>query len=496
MMKRVIPWAIFAVFVASVAVSALGWRATSREGFDLGAFGRLPVSFGGRVRPMESVGRMGLLQVRGTVDVPLGQGDGRWAIGGNRLSSTEWLLEVLVKPDVADTRRVFPVGDPTLVSKLHLEPAADAAGYFTFKELSPHDAEISKEANRIGKILPAKRAAWERELFALRLRLASYERLKNSLQGNSLLQLEAKGAPLQYDLAALLTTYRANLAEAAKVAVRRQRGGAGATLDGQKVSDMMAFARPFTAVSRIGVIAMIPPERAGDSRAGWKNMGEVIVNSARTARLPAPVTQLVAITSEFAHGSPATFNRLVDVYGRWLSSNGLGPALRRARYESFYNLLQPYAKAIALYLVALLFICGSWAGRSTTLYRSGLLVAALAIALHSAGLLLDMMLTGRLPVFGPLALMALVSWAVAVGAFIFERSSWSSGRGSALAIGAAAALLTLVAAHALTPAGLTLVVAEVVSVPFAVAVLLALMMLPLGRERAIQAPAGAAPVPA
>ncbi len=468
MMKRVIPWTIFAVFVASVAASALGWRATSRDGFDLGAFGRLPVSFGGRVRPMESVGRMGLLQVRGTVD-------------------TEWLLEVLVKPDVADTRRVFPVGDPTLVSKLHLEPAADAAGYFTFKELSPHDAEISNEANRIGKILPAKRAAWEQEAFALRLRLASYERLKNSLQGNSLLQQEAKGAPLQYDLAALLTTYRANLAEAAKVALRRQRGGAGA-LDNQKALDMMAFARPFTAVSRIGVIAMIPPQRAGDSRDGWKNMGEVIVNSARTARLP--------ITSEFAHGNPATFNRLVDVYGRWLSANGLGPALSRARYESFYNLLQPYAKAIALYLVALLFICGSWAGRSTTLYRSGLLVAALAIALHSAGLMLDMMLTGRLPVFGPLALMALVSWAVAVGAFIFERSSWSSGRGSALAIGAAAALLTLVAANAMTPAGLTLVVAEILSVPFAVAVLLALIVLPLGRERSIQAPAAAAPVPA
>ncbi len=495
MMKRVIPWTIFAVFVASVAASALGWRATSRDGFDLGAFGRLPVSFGGRVRPMESVGRMGLLQVRGTVDIPLGQGDARWAIGGDRLSSTEWLLEVLVKPDVADTRRVFPVGDPTLVSKLHLEPAADAAGYFTFKELSPHDAEISNEANRIGKILPAKRAAWEQEAFALRLRLASYERLKNSLQGNSLLQQEAKGAPLQYDLAALLTTYRANLAEAAKVALRRQRGGAGA-LDNQKALDMMAFARPFTAVSRIGVIAMIPPQRAGDSRDGWKNMGEVIVNSARTARLPAPVTQLAAITSEFAHGNPATFNRLVDVYGRWLSANGLGPALSRARYESFYNLLQPYAKAIALYLVALLFICGSWAGRSTTLYRSGLLVAALAIALHSAGLMLDMMLTGRLPVFGPLALMALVSWAVAVGAFIFERSSWSSGRGSALAIGAAAALLTLVAANAMTPAGLTLVVAEILSVPFAVAVLLSLIVLPFGRERAIQAPAAAAPVPA
>jgi len=495
MMKRVIPWTIFALFLAAVATSALGWRATSRDGFDLGAFGRLPVSFGGRVRPMESIGRMGLLQVRGTLDVPLGQGDGRWAIGGTRLSSTEWLLEVLVKPEVADTRRVFPVRDATLVSKLQLTPAADAGGYFTFKELSPRDAEISKEANRIGKVLPAKRAAWEREMVELRLRLASYERLKNSLQANSLLQQEAKGAPLQYDMMAQLTTYRANLAEAARVAARRKSGGKE-TLDMKKAADLTTFVRPFAVVSRIGVIDMIPPPRPGDSRTGWKNMGETIVESARTARLPAPVTQLTAISSAFAQGSPATFNRLVDAYRRWLSSNGLAPALRRARYESIYNVLQPYAKAIALYLVALLFLCGAWAGRSATLYRSGLLVAALAIALHSAGLLLDMMLTGRLPVFTPLALMALVSWVVALGALTFERSSWSSGRGRALAIGAAVALLTLVAAHALTTAGLTLVVAEVLSAPLAVAMLLALIVLPLARERAIAAPAGAAPVPA
>ena len=494
MMKRVIPWAVFAVFVAFVAASAPAWRATSHEGFDLAGFGRLPVGFGGRVRPMDSVARMGLLQVRGTLDVPLGRGEGRWPIGGNRLSATEWLLEVLVKPDVADTRRIFPIADATLLSKLQLKPAPDAAGYFTFKEIAPRNGQISSEANRISKILPAKQAPWEREMAALRFRLASYERLKNSLQANSLLQGDAKGAPLQYDMTQLLTTYRANLAETARVAARRKRGGTEA-LDPAKVADMMAFVRPFAAVSRLSVIAPIPPPRPGDSRDGWMNIGAVIVDSSRTARLPAPVTQLAAITSAFASGNPATFNRLVDVYQRWLASNAMGPALRRARYEFFYNLLQPYAKAVALYLVAVIFLCAAWRGRSATLYRSGVLAAALAIALHSTGLLLDMMLTGRLPVFSGLALMALCSWAIAVGTFAFEQSS---GRSRVLAVGAAVAMLMLVTAHAFSPAGLTLLVAEVASVPFAIAVALALalVVLPLARERAVRAPAEAAPVPA
>jgi hypothetical protein len=495
MMKRVIPWTVFAVFVAFVAASAPGWRAASHEGFDLAGFGRLPVGFSGRVRPMDSVARMGLLQVRGTVDVPLGRGDSRWPIGGTRLSATEWLLEVLVKPDVADTRRIFPIADATLLSKLQLKPAPDAAGYFTFKEIAPRNGQISTEATRISKILPAKQAPWERQLVALRFRLASYERLKNSLQANSLLQGDAKGAPVQYNFTQLLTAYRANLAETARVAAQRQRGNKNASLDPAKAAEMMAFVRPFTAVSKLSVIATIPSPRPGDSRDGWMNIGAVIVASARTAKLPAPVTQLAAISSEFASGNPATFNRLVDGYQGWLASNAMGPALRRARYEFFYNLLQPYAKAVALYLVAVIFLCAGWKGRSAMLYRSGVLVAALAIALHSTGLLLDMMLSGRLPVFSGLALMALCSWTIAVGTFVFERSS---GR-RVLAVGAAVASLTLVTAHALSAAGLTLLVTEVASVPFAIAVALALalVVLPLARERAVRAPAAeAAPVPA
>lgn len=492
MSRHVVPWTIFAVFAAYVAASALGWRATSRDGFDVATFGRLPVAIGGRVRPIDSIARMGLLQVRGTADVPLDHGGRTLPIGGTRMDATEWLLEVLVKPDAADTRRVFPIGEPALLSKLRLTPAPDAAGYFTFKEIAPRNGDIAKEATRIDKILPAARARWERELVALRTRLASYERLKNSLQANSLLQRESNGTPLRYDLAAPLATYRAELADAARVALRRQRGGTDA-LDRTKAADITAFARPFTAVSRIGVIAMIPPQRPGDSRDGWKNMGAVIVDSTRTGRLPAPVTQIAAITSAFVRGEPATFNRLVGGYGQWLASNGQGPALRRARYESFYNLLQPYAKAVALYLVALLLVCASWGGRSATLYRAGLLVAALAIALHGAGLLLDMMLSGRFLVLSLARVIAVSSWVVAAGAFALERSS---GRRRAMAIGASVALITLAGAHALAPGGLTLLVAGVVTVPFIVAVVVSLLALPLEHARLRSASADPAPVPA
>lgn len=492
MTRGFVPWTIFAVFAAYLAAPVLGWRAASHDGFDLAAFGRLPVAIGARVRPIDSVARMGLLQIRGTVDVPLAEHAGQFPIGGSRLSATEWLLEVLVKPDVADTRRVFPIGDPASRAKIHLQAAPAAAGYYSFKELAPRDAEIAKEAERIRKVDPATRAPWEKELFALRTRLVAYERLKNSLQANSLLQREAKGAPLQYDLSEQLATYRGELADVGRLLIRRQRG-TPETLDTQKAAAITGFARPFAAVSRLSAIAMIPPSRPGDSRDGWKNVGAVIVDSARTGRLPAPVTQLAAITSAFAHGKPAVFNRLVNTYDQWLASNALAPAVRRARYEFFYNLLRPYARAVSLYLVALLLAGASWRRRSATLHRSALLVACLALGIHAVGLLLDMMLSGQLPIFSRLALLVVASWALVAGALALERSS---GRGRALAAGACIGLLTLVGAHALAPGGITLLVATVVDVPFMIAIAAALLVLPLGRARAIAVPAGAAPVPA
>src|SRR6185503_14346839 len=87
MTRGLVPWTIFAVFAAYLAAPVLGWRATSHDGFDLAAFGRLPVAIGARVRPIDSVARMGLLQIRGTVDVPLAESAGRFQLGGSRLSA-------------------------------------------------------------------------------------------------------------------------------------------------------------------------------------------------------------------------------------------------------------------------------------------------------------------------------------------------------------------------------------------------------------------------
>src|SRR5712671_622278 len=68
-------------------------------------FGRLPVLLNGRVQPFDSVARNSLLQIRSTGDVPLEQVPS-WKFWHHpkKLKSTAWLLEVMARPEVADTR--------------------------------------------------------------------------------------------------------------------------------------------------------------------------------------------------------------------------------------------------------------------------------------------------------------------------------------------------------------------------------------------------------
>jgi hypothetical protein len=492
MTRRFVPWMIFAIFVAYVAMSAFRSRAASPQGFDLQQFGRLPVAVGGRVQPIDSVGRIGLLQIRGTTNVPLENVAVRFQLRDRALDPTEWLLEVLAKPDIADTRRIFPIQDLTLLSKLRMPASGAGLRYYTFRELKPRLEDIGKETQRIGKIKAADRAPWERDLVLLRTRLVTYERLKNSLQPNSFLQQEAKGAPLVYDLAESLAKYRLNLAEGAQVAIRRQHGSSE-QLDTKKEAEMVAFARPFQGVSRVGVLAMIPPLSPADSRDHWHNIGSLIVDSARTGTLPLPVAYVGAITSAYALGKPVIFDVQVDKYQQWLLSNSLGREVSKARYEFVYNHLQPYVRAVALYVVALLLVATSWRRHSKTLYRAGVLVALLAIGLHTAGLMFDMMLTGNPPLTNRFSSLIFSGWTVVLLALAYERFS-RSGRGIAMASGIGLAALS--AAHGLALGGAWLLLTSVLDASFAVALMATVLVLQLGRVSALKTSAAAEMVPA
>ena len=101
---RVVPWVAGSLALAAVGASLL--KPAQVRGFDVDAFGRLPVLEGGRVKPLDSVAGNSLLMIRSQQ---------AFSHEGRTVGATEWLLDVLFRPEVADGQPAFVINDPEVL---------------------------------------------------------------------------------------------------------------------------------------------------------------------------------------------------------------------------------------------------------------------------------------------------------------------------------------------------------------------------------------------
>lgn len=398
-MTRLVPWVILATGLVYAAESALP-RAESTDGFQFVAFGRLPVSMDGRVQPVESMARTALMKIGRTTGVPAGE--------GHALEPTEWLMEVLVKPHLADERAIFPVEEPDL--RRELDPASSAppgVTYYSFKQLAPHLEQIAKRAEQVSAMRAENRSASERELLTLLDAVILYQRLKNGFQPNTFLQLQTGGKPIDYDLAVGLARHRTQLPAGTAALKAREHGQ---PFDEGALTSMMEFLQPYETVARVGLPLLIPPADPAMSREGWVNVGTALRDSLRIGEIAPPITHMAAIATAYMRNVPADFNRHVSDYQAWLATNGMESALHTSASEIFYIRLQPSMKAAALYVAAFILCFAFWTTRATFLYRSALLLGGLALVLHTTDLSFRILMEGRPPLTSVYSSTIFVGW--------------------------------------------------------------------------------------
>ena len=156
-MKTKIPYFVTALF-GLMMLSALREPKPAGPMNDVG-FGRIPVLREGRLQPLDSVAMNALIQIRGTRKVPLDGQDakGNWGDlnqlaqnGGvqlterkwyqfskrpRKLNASQWLMEVMMHPEIADERYIFAVNHPDLLDELGLDgQGVEKSGLFYFPE--------------------------------------------------------------------------------------------------------------------------------------------------------------------------------------------------------------------------------------------------------------------------------------------------------------------------------------------------------------------------
>lgn len=448
MIWRVIPWAFLALFATEMAVVLL----PKKDGeFHVREFGRLPVLTSGRIQPFDSVARNSLLQIRSTGDVPLEEVPS-WKFWKHpkKVRATEWLLEVMLKPEVADTRPIFLIHHPELLAKLKLaDQGVEKSGlrYYTYQQLRDLDRDIRQEGQKINEIKPETRTPYQKQALKLANAVVLYSRLKNSLRPE-----------VSDDFARELEDFKKAIGPGVEAAHLSQ---AGKDHDKAALGRLMEPMQRFDIVSRMALPLIVPPLKSGSAESApdaWLNAGASLMESARQGEIHPAMTYYARMATAYRQGKAPEFNQAVKEYQDWLAQ-GYSREVAKGRAEFYYNDTKLFLHAIIIYIAALVLggiglVAASMSpGLSESMRRSSFYLIILAGLAHTAGLVFRMVLEGRPPVTNLYSSAIFIGWGAMILGIFLERF-YRVGLGNLVA--SIAGFITLFIAHNLALGGDTM----------------------------------------
>jgi ABC-type transport system involved in cytochrome c biogenesis permease subunit len=450
-MKKWLPWILTGAFAAWI-LAALA-PAHEGDGFHVKQFGRLPVLLNGRVQPLDSVARNSLLSMRGKQTVAKEK-------GGTYIDATQWLLELAFRPEEADQFKSFRVQHPDVQGLVGVQGAG--LEYLSFNDLTPYLDKLEEQVNSMFKAeqekksSPETRTPFQKDLTHLYSSLILYHRLRNTLQPESSEtfvkeRLAADGKPSSFQgFPQEIELYRAAIRTGVPAV---QETDKGQPHDEKGLQSLALFFRRYQDLDSAAYALTIPPLHPEQGRDDWKNLGHSLLESMKTGEIHPAVNYYAAMAVAYRRSSAPEFNQAVAGYEKWLASQGLIPEQNKGRREYFYNHLEPFYKAMVIYVTALLFGCAYWLRLSEWVRRSAFYLLVLAFGIHTVGLVFRMFLEGRPPVTNLYSSAIFVGWAAVLLGIILERI-YRDGIGTVAS--AAVGFATQIIAHHLALGGDTM----------------------------------------
>ncbi|MCX6885647.1 MAG: cytochrome c biogenesis protein CcsA [Verrucomicrobia bacterium] len=451
LLYKIIPWFFLALFGIEVIVV---FMPKSESGLHIREFGRLPVLMNGRIQPMDSVGRNTLLQIRSTGDVPL-ELVPSWKFWhhAKKLKSSEWLLEVFFKPDLADTRPIFLIHHPELIDELNLgDKGIEKSGlrYYTFKEIEPVIAEIQKQGSKAASLEEKQKTAFHKQVLKLNNAVFVYQMMKASARPPSWNDFEKELASFKKTMAAGLEAMRGK--------------EEGKSFDEALLKDFMVPMTEFFQLARDpnagqSYPLVVPPTRADQKHEDWSNIGEGMIQSVRNSSVPPPIEYLATIASAYTQDRPAEFNTAVASYREWFLKEGFAVQVKKGNEEFFYNDTKAFVHAVIIYIAAFLLAAtalltlSSAPNFSESLRLSAYWLIILGGAVHTFGLVFRMYLESRPPVTNLYSSAVFIGWGAMIFGIFLERI-YKLGIGSLMA--SLVGFVTLFIAHNLALGGDTM----------------------------------------
>jgi len=425
-MKKIFQKWFPAILMLVMALWFFGQLQTPQDkNFAFNEFGKLPVVFDGRLKPLDSLARNSLLQLREKQTLNLEPWKG-WNENPKIISADEWLANVMMNPAVADDWPVFRLDNPELITFLKL-PEKSAAQHqdgkhYSWNQIAPAFDALETEHTRIGEredkhvTESSQRTPFERAVMKVYDRAVLYTQLRNTIEPQNSDNWKQE-----------LTDYE-NLIPSGTAAVRAQQSGQN--YDTNVFNAFLGELQRFNFMSKLETPLIVPPENnSGD----WKRVGTVLLEAAKGERISTAVQDDASMADAFKNGDAAGFNSVLADYRASLIPD-FSRAMAKSRAEVFFNQMQPFYNAMVIYVLAGSLAIFSWFNLSESLRRSAVWLIALAFAIHTTGLIYRIVLQGRPPVTNLYSSAIFIGWGAVILGIILEKF-YKNGIGAVVSAG-------------------------------------------------------------
>lgn len=133
-----------------------GLRMPAKGAYDTASFAHLPVSADGRVKPIDTVARNALLAASGRQTVK---------VGDRTLSATEFLLDLIARPETATDYPVMRIDHPDVLALIDQPP--EGKKRFSLNELEPHWGKVAQQKIRAEQVPDREQDPFQRSVLSL-----------------------------------------------------------------------------------------------------------------------------------------------------------------------------------------------------------------------------------------------------------------------------------------------------------------------------------------
>lgn len=399
-----------AAALAIVIGALLAYRRQDKpvNGYDLDAFGKLPVVADGRTKPIDSMARVALTIISNNDTVRLGKyGDKK----RERISATQWLLDVATGQEKARDYEIFRIENLELLGELKLAPKAGDFRY-SVNEIVDAVSVVDREVQRI-RALPEKqvRTPYENDVLDLSKRLQEYMTVSRLFVSQKVIPPDLNLTPERF--ASLDPTLQKQLSGLLVAEVHRV----------QEFSEGVPKIVPVPSVDKKSV-AKSP------GREPWVSFAVGAATQELSNALPGDVVAhnpaVVSWASIFQarlNDKPADFNLGVAKYQEWLNSHAdqiEDLQLNKISFESAYNKAASLSFGMTSYIILFVVACLGLAGFRQQVSTAVFWALVGTFVVHTVALGLRIWLSGRPPVTNLYGTAIFIGWAVVALGLLVE----------------------------------------------------------------------------